>query len=238
MPTKTSPLRDAVLPRDGASQSTRALVLRIAAKEFATQGFAGARLQEIATAAGLTRAMIYYYFGGREGLYATVLENAYQRIWEAEQAIHTWGLDPERALRRLVEFRVDYYIENPDFVSLVSIENQQEARYLKCLSRVALSATPSLAHTAEVLAQGQAAGVFRLDIDVVDLYQIIVSLGFFNVANRHTFGTIFKRDWADASHVRKVAIDAVLRYVAVDPKAQGGRDREPRDRPDPISETT
>ncbi|MES2956999.1 MAG: TetR/AcrR family transcriptional regulator [Pseudomonadota bacterium] len=192
----------------------------MAAQEFATRGFAGARLEAIAAEAGITRAMIYYYFGGREGLYVAVLEDAYRAIWQAEHAIGVKALAPENALRKLVEFRVNYYIDNPTFVALVSIENQHGAQHLKRSRSVTSSAAPSLEHTAAVLAQGQAIGVFRKDIEVVDLYQVIVSLGFFNVSNRHTFGAIFGRNASDASHVRNFVADVVLRYVAVDSTGQ------------------
>lgn len=194
-------------------EAVRAGLLTVAADEFAQRGFAGARLEVIAQELGITRAMIYYYFGGREGLYVAVLEDAYRSIWQAEQALDARDPDPVAALRRLVEFRVNYYIANPTFVALVSIENQHQARYLKQAQTVMASASPSLAHTAGVLANGQASGVFRKDIDVVDLYQVIVSLAFFNVSNRHTFGAIFGRNASDASHVQQFVADAVLRYV-------------------------
>ena len=196
-----------------ATEDVRLQLLAVAAQEFASQGFAGARLEHIAAEAGITRAMIYYYFGGREGLYVAVLEDAYNAIWRAEHAIKTDALAPAVALRRLVEFRVNYYIDNPTFVALVSIENQQEARHLRRAKTVTVSAAPSLEHTAAVLAQGQQQGVFRSDLEVVDLYQVIVSMGFFNVANRHTFGAIFRRDFADSARMRQLVVDVVLRYV-------------------------
>jgi AcrR family transcriptional regulator len=215
MPTKvlSKPSTAALSERD--AQEARACLLRVAAQEFANHGFAGARLETVAAEAGITRAMIYYYFGGREGLFTAVLEDAYRAIWLAEQAVDTNGLSPQEALRRLVEFRVDYYIRHPVLVALVSIENQHEASHLKALSSIPTWATPSLDRTSQVLSQGQASGVFRQDIDSVDLYQVIVSLGFFNVANRHTFGAIFGRNWADVEHVRAFVTDVVLRYVKV-----------------------
>jgi AcrR family transcriptional regulator len=215
MPTKLAPKPAAPTVRDADLEEVKVRLLRLAAQEFAHRGFAGARLEAIAVEAGITRAMIYYYFGGREGLYKAVLEDAYRAIWLAEQAVDTGGLSPRAALRRLVEFRVDYYIGHPEFVALVSIENQHEAQHLKALRTIPSWASPSLERTAQVLSQGQASGVFRRDIDTVDLYQVIVSLGFFNVANRHTFGAIFGRSWDDAQHMREFVTDVVLRYVQV-----------------------
>jgi AcrR family transcriptional regulator len=218
MNDKTTKPRATRPPRiEEVSDSVRAALLGIAAKEFASQGYAGARLEKIASDAGITRAMIYYYFGGREGLYVAVLEDAYNAIWCAEHRVKVEGVSPLDALRELVRFRVSYYIENPVFVALVAVENQQQAQHLKQSQKVVSSAAPSLQHTALVLKQGQDAGVFRKDIDVVDLYQVIVSLGFFNVSNRNTFGAIFHRSFSDVQHVCAFVCDVVLRYVLVDP---------------------
>jgi TetR/AcrR family transcriptional regulator len=199
-----------------APDGVRSALLPIAAREFAVHGYGSASLERIAREAGITRAMIYYSFKGREGLYVAVLEDAYNAIWKAENRLRLSALAPVEALRQLVEFRVRYYIENPTFVSLVSIENQEQARHLKRSATVSSSAAPSLEQTAKVLADGQGSGVFRDDIDVVDLYQIIVSLGFFNVANRHTFGEIFGRSFADLDHICAFVTDVVLRYVRSD----------------------
>lgn len=225
MASRKSVKRSAPDRIDPDSDAVRTSLLRIASKEFANRGFGGVRLETIAAEAGITRAMIYYYFKGREGLYAAVLKEAYRAIWQAEQAINTDGLPPEEALQKLVEFRVKYYIGNPDFVALVAIENQHEARYLKVLRSATATAAPSLAHTAKVLAKGQASGVFRSDLDVLDLYQLIVSLCYFNVSNRHTFGTIFKRPWSNAAKVYQFAVDAVLRFALARPEEAGERPR-------------
>lgn len=195
-------------------------LLAAAASEFASRGLQGARLEVIAEQAGITRAMIYYYFGGREGLYLATLEAAYRAVWDSEQAIDTQGLSPTDALRRLIEFRVDYYVRNPTFVALVQIENQQKAQFLKRAKPIVTSAGPALARTAEVLLQGQREGLFRRDIDVVDVYQVLVSIAFFNVSNRFTFGTIFGTDRnrrTGVERVRRFTTDVVLRYVLEKP---------------------
>lgn len=211
-------------PEPQAPDINRAGLLQAAAAEFALHGLRGARMEVIAQQAAITRAMIYYYFGGREGLYLAVLEEAYRAIREAEQALQLDGLEPCAALRRLIAFRIDYYVEHPTLVALVAIENQHEAAFLKQsrLGRDRGSAT--LACTAAVLQQGQAAGVFRPEVQVLDLHQLMVSLGVFNVANRHTFGLVFGKDLgspAQVAHTRRLAEAVVLRYVLVDPQAAG-----------------
>ncbi len=217
MASRTLSKRSSSASNDLSSDEVRQTLLRIATQEFAARGFTGVHLETLAAQAGITRAMIYYYFEGREGLYAAVLKEAYRAIWLAEQAIDTDALPADEALRKLVQFRVNYYINHPDFVALLAIENQHEARYFKALRAAMTTSTESLARTATVLAKGQASGLFRADIDVLDLYQLIVSLCFFNVSNRHTFGAIFKRKWSDATKVYAFVADAVLRFALARP---------------------
>jgi TetR/AcrR family transcriptional regulator len=65
------------------AERSRELLLQAAREEFAAKGFAGARVQDIATRAGVNKQLISYYFGGKEGLYHAL----HQRWLEAEAAI-------------------------------------------------------------------------------------------------------------------------------------------------------
>ena len=75
-PTKPERVRDA--------ERTRADLLAVATEVFAESGYSGARVDEIAERTRTTKRMIYYYFGGKEGLYMAVLEQAYRGIREVE----------------------------------------------------------------------------------------------------------------------------------------------------------
>jgi AcrR family transcriptional regulator len=59
---------------------TRKNIIDIASEEFARNGLAGARIDEIAARTRSSKRMIYYYFGDKEGLYLRALENAYQLV--------------------------------------------------------------------------------------------------------------------------------------------------------------
>ncbi len=56
------------------SESTRAAILQAAERIFADEGLEGARTDAIAAAAGVNKALLYYYFRSKEGLYREVLE--------------------------------------------------------------------------------------------------------------------------------------------------------------------
>jgi len=58
------------------AEQTRLDILDTARGVFSRKGFKGARLEEIAQVAGVTRGAIYHYFGSKHGLYMAILENA------------------------------------------------------------------------------------------------------------------------------------------------------------------
>ncbi|MFC5607633.1 TetR/AcrR family transcriptional regulator [Variovorax soli] len=192
-------------------------LLKAAAAEFASRGLQGARLEAIAAEARITRAMIYYYFGGRDGLYLATLEESYRRIREAEAAIDLRGLDPVESMRKITRFRIDYYVQNPSLVALVAIENQNQASYIKGSREIRSQAGASLDALQSVLRQGQEAKVFRTGIDIVELHQLMVSMGMFNVANQHTFGAVFSRNMTSPRRLKRTrdwACEVVLRFLA------------------------
>jgi len=191
-------------------------ILEVATREFADKGLAGARIDAIAAAMRTSKRMIYYYFGSKEALYLAVLEEAYRRIRAVESDAHLEDLAPEDALRKLVGHTVDYQWSHPEFVRLVQSENIQRAQYLaqsKTIHKLNASAIDGLRG---VLERGQKAGVFRAAIDAVDLHMSISALTVFNVANRHTFGLIFKRDFeSPAAQIarRDSIIEMIVRFV-------------------------
>src|SRR5215207_3651751 len=110
------------------ADQTRRDILAAAAAEFSEKGYAGGRVDDIAARTSCTKRMIYYYFGGKEGLYAAVLEQAYGGMRDAEGALRLDELPPVEAMQRLVETTFDHHAAHPDFVRLVSGENIEGAR--------------------------------------------------------------------------------------------------------------
>ena len=109
----------------------RARILAAAIEEFAARGFKGASMDAIAARTHTTRALINYYFGGKERIYLAVLEHVYGEIRQAEDRLDLDHLSPVDAIRRIVEFTYTYYLEHEGFVRLVVAENQAEGRRLK-----------------------------------------------------------------------------------------------------------
>jgi AcrR family transcriptional regulator len=197
-------------------EGTRRDIIDVATREFADKGYSGARVDEIAARTRTSKRMIYYYFGGKEGLYIAVLENAYSRIRTIEGSLDLEHQPPDAALRRLVAFTFDYQNAHPEFVRLVMNENILNGQYLgrsKTIRRLNNAAIDMLR---DVLARGEKAGVFRRRIDPVSLHMSISALCFFNIANRATFSTIFGHDMASPRALaarRAEVVDVIARYV-------------------------
>jgi TetR/AcrR family transcriptional regulator len=59
---------------------SRAAILAAAEQSFAKSGLAGARTDAIATAAGVNKALLYYYFKSKGGLYEAVVEDHFREF--------------------------------------------------------------------------------------------------------------------------------------------------------------
>lgn len=203
-------------PRTNDPERTMQNIMEVATQEFSNKGLTGARIDEIAALTRTSKRMIYYYFGSKEGLYIAVLEEAYRRIRQIESELHLEDLPPVEALRTLVGFTCDYQLANPDFIRLVMNENIHNGEFLAQSRTIQELNVPAINAVRAVYERGCAEGVFRPDIDPVDLHMSISALCFFNVSNRHTFALIFKRDLdtPEAIAARRASIvDMISRYV-------------------------
>jgi hypothetical protein len=75
---------------------------------------------------------------------------------------------------------------------------------------------PIIDRLADVIARGQRAGVFRKDVDPVEVHKAIAALGMFNVTNQYTFGAIFQREMGakgDLAARREMVTEVILSYL-------------------------
>jgi AcrR family transcriptional regulator len=75
----------------------RQKILDAASRVFAEEGFAGARVDEIARRAGVNKAMLYYHVGNKQALYTAVLSRNFDRMEEAlDESFSARGSAQER----------------------------------------------------------------------------------------------------------------------------------------------
>lgn len=213
---------DAV-PRRRDAEATRARILKAACAEFARHGFAGARGERIAQRARSSERMVYYYFGSKDALFRAVLEQAYAQLRDAERSVQLDPDDPSKALEQFCRFVWRYYLEHPEFISLLNTENLYRARHLRRSARLGELVSPIAQMLSQMLADGARKGVFRDDIDETELYVAIASLGYFCLSNRHTLSAVLGRDVAAPGALDRYwngALRMIAGYVRQDPKAR------------------
>lgn len=198
------------------SGRSRASILAAATAEFARYGLGGARVDQIAVRAGANKRMLYYYFGDKDALFRAVLEAAYAEIRDAERALRLLDAPPEEAIAALVRFTFRYYIEHPEFVTLLNSANLHRARHIKGSKRARALNSPLIALIEAILERGKREKVFRSGVDPVQLYISIAALGYFYLGNAHTLSAIFGRNLAAKRELERRAahiVDVVLGYL-------------------------
>ena len=175
-------------------EATRARILAAAKAEFARKGLGGARVDDIAARAKANKRMLYHYFGNKEELFRITLEDAYGDFRAAEARLEIEKDDPITAIKRLVSFTWQYYLDNPEFITLVNSENLHKARHIRSSKRMREMSRPFVGRMRDLLARGAAAGLFRSDLDPVQVNITIAATGYYYLTNRFTGSIIFERD--------------------------------------------
>lgn len=203
-----------VRPRD--AERTKAEILKAARDEFSEQGFNGARVDAIAARAKANKRLLYHYYGNKEALYSAVLLDAYQEIRRGEKELVLSQYDPVEAMDRLVRFTFRHFLANQWFPRLLAVENLQNARFLKQIKDIPALNSPLVTELREIIKRGANAGVFRNDVDPMQLYISIAGLGYFYVSNMKTLSVIFGRDLSQFAMIQDreaQAVQMVLDYL-------------------------
>jgi TetR/AcrR family transcriptional regulator len=114
--------KNTVRKRDDRADETQKRILRAAVQEFSTHGLSGARTDRIAESAKVNKALLYYYFKSKQGLYAAAVEGVAARVVENAMA----EFDPkysagERLLRSALN-HFDRILTQREFQSLMQQE--------------------------------------------------------------------------------------------------------------------
>jgi TetR/AcrR family transcriptional regulator len=136
------------------------LLLDAAMAVFSEHGFAGARVDEIAARAGVNKALLYAYYGDKEGLYRAVLSS---RLAPPVSFSLANDADPRRALADVIRQLFRVLLEDPAFARLLGWHllsagrNGNEALFE--------SARPFLDAIYDLVKRARASGALRADVD-------------------------------------------------------------------------
>lgn len=161
------PMQDGGRTVKSRSGDTIERILAAAEAEFARKGLQAGRVQDIARTAGVSKQIIYTYYGVKEGLYQAIIE----RITDRHEALFTDAkydeLDPRDAISLFVSRMFDVQKRNGGHLLLdVAQFRRQGIDQSKKSPRLVKAITRCIER---ILARGQDAGLFLPDIDTPKL---------------------------------------------------------------------
>jgi AcrR family transcriptional regulator len=177
-------------------ESSRERILRIAVKDFAEKGYAGARIEEICKAAKANPRMLYHYFGDKDNLYIAVLEQVLGELRSEELKLDVAHVAPLDGIIQLFDFTDRHFGGHPELRQLLSGENLLKARFLRRSVKTPIVASPLIRLIDQLLRRGERTGDFRRGFDALQLYVVMVGLAYFHRSNAHTLSVIFQADVA------------------------------------------
>jgi AcrR family transcriptional regulator len=196
---------------------TKEKILAAAKEEFSAEGLGGARVDSIAERAGVNKRLIYEYFENKDQLFQSVLEEAWRGIREAEAELDLKHLSPTEAIKKLMTFTWDFYLKNPDFMSLVNSANLYHARHIVHSQRFKELHVGFIDMLQDILDRGVATGEFRAGVDARQLHITLAAIAYYYLNNRYTNEVIFGFSFVDKDRrAERLAfnIDTILRLLA------------------------
>ncbi|PKM10478.1 MAG: TetR/AcrR family transcriptional regulator [Gammaproteobacteria bacterium HGW-Gammaproteobacteria-5] len=197
-------------------RATLERLLAEARRIFAEKGLAGARLEEIASAAGVTRQLIYQYFSNKETLFTSVLDESTAQIIKDLLSMDLDQLPPRQALTALLEYLFDQYGADPELRSLAQESFRLHEHGTHNQNRFGAIAAPLIELIGRILKRGVESGDFLPDVDArmfCGASMLLTTLWF---TSRHITSTATGFDTntpAGLEAWRSYAIDFVLSAV-------------------------
>jgi len=105
-------------------------ILAAAEQIFAQRGLAGARTEGIAGAAHANKAMLYYYYGDKQGLYHAVIENLFSQLRRSIETSRPANGSPRGHLLAYVNGYFDFVSTHPNYPRIVQREVMQSGPQL------------------------------------------------------------------------------------------------------------
>ncbi|HUB50533.1 MAG TPA: TetR/AcrR family transcriptional regulator [Terracidiphilus sp.] len=159
--------------REQQREHTRAAILKAAIKELSIHGFDGASTSQIMKSAGINKALLYYYFKDKAGLYSAALEEATRRRMEAMMGALDAKCSAGERLLRTVLLHFDRFLREPESQRLVIFESIRSwSRRDKSAVVVSKEYSEWLERTQATIREGIKSGELR----DVNPFQVMIAL--------------------------------------------------------------
>ncbi len=166
----------------------RQKIIEAATILFAQEGLHGTSTRDIAKESGMNLSLISYYFGGKENLYRTVIQEFVQSVFsQIEKVINEFEQDEvsaksiERAIRSLIDTLIDMRIANPHVAKIMTREKLSGLPFSREIHETML--TNAGEKIESIISHGQKAGVVNKKINPRFFLICLVEgiMGYFNM---------------------------------------------------------
>jgi AcrR family transcriptional regulator len=140
-------------------------VLAMAEREFGAKGLEGARVDDIARAAGVTKQLVYNYYRSKDEIFESLLDEASALAMSEMVQLEIEHLPPPQALRAFLNCHFEQYRRIPLLALSVMEENRRHGRHISARNKFPELMPRLIAKLRGVLERGAVSGDFRGGID-------------------------------------------------------------------------
>lgn len=204
-------------------QDTEGLILKAAEKEFLSKGFAGARTTSIAEAAGVTHAMLHYYYRTKAKLFDKVLAEKTKMLKEALfSPVVDANMTLEEIIRHVIDKHLDFIAANPELPRFIIEETYGDPErshvFLGQIGKLA----PIMLEAMQIKIDESAAEGKCRKVDASMLMLDIASLNIFSFLAAPIVNVALKDLTADSETFlvmrKKENFDTIMRKIAAQPQ--------------------
>ena len=194
--------------RSIAQEERRRQILDAAVRVFARTGYHGSRVGDIAEEAGVAHGLLYHYFSSKEEVLQTVFRENWGALIERFRAVEAVDEPAHEKLEGIAKILLRTWRNDPD---LVTVMVREVARSQQLQGQVE-EVREAFAIVQRVIEQGQAAGVFRADLDA-RLASWVVYGGLEEVLTGWVLGQLPAGE-DEVARAERTAIDLALRGLS------------------------
>ncbi len=191
--------------RSIAQEEKRKVILDAAVRVFARSGYHGSRVGDIAEEAGVAHGLLYHYFASKEQVLQTIFRENWGELLERFRAVEAADESAGEKLQGIAKILLRTWRNDPD---LVTVMVREVARSPQLQSQVE-GVREAFAIVQRVIEEGQAAGVFRPDLDA-RLASWVVYGGLEEVLTGWVLGQLPDGD-DEVARAERTAIDLAVR---------------------------
>ncbi len=146
-------------------QDCRTKLVEIGTQLFAERGLYGVSIRELSQAAGVSISMVSYYFGGKEGLYAAVLQEQFSCFDQIEE-LRQSGTEPLCVIESYLRWTLQRHRNNPHLLRFYTSELTNPTCFFTSIVSPAINKVIRV--LTDVIENGISQGLFRKEIHAVN----------------------------------------------------------------------